>query len=104
MLGRSQWMHVLRSFRYRGPWMYEEALLHTEKSEVTFHVQSQPSSDASDTLLHSNDRLGSRVDIKVQINTLQMLLNGAWTDFERERNFLIRQSLLEPGQDLAFSL
>jgi hypothetical protein len=43
------------------------------------------------------------MDIKMQIDTLQMLLNGAWTDLERDRNFLVRHSLLKPGQDFVFS-
>jgi hypothetical protein len=46
---------------------------------------------------HTHKRFGSRVDTKMQINTLQMLLNGARADLERERNFLVRHSLLKPG-------
>jgi len=53
---------------------------------------------------HPHNRFGSRADIKVQIDTLQMLLNGARADFERERNFLVRHSLVKPGQNLGFSL
>src|SRR5690349_23050766 len=37
--------------------------------------------------------------VKMQINTLQMLLNGAWTDRKCKCDFLVRHSLLEPGQD-----
>jgi len=44
------------------------------------------------------------MDIKMHIDTLQMLLDGARTDLERERDFLVRHPLLEPGQDFGFSL
>lgn len=40
----------------------------------------------------------------MQKDALQMLLNGARTDRERERDFLVRHALLEPGQDFGFSL
>ena len=80
-------------------------MAYKETRKDTFYALSrQPSSDASGTLPYSNDRLGSCVDIKMLVDTLQMLLNGAWTDLERERDFLVRHSLLKPGQDFGFPL
>src|SRR4051794_25294876 len=51
-----------------------------------------------------HNRFGSRVDIKTQVNTLQMLLNSARADLEGERNFLVRHSLMKPRKNLAFFL